>query len=239
MVVLDADKEGFLRSERALIQTIGRAARNVRGRAVMFADTVTKSMRNCILATYRRREKQQAYNSKHGLSPRSAVGSGTCSLFDIEQDALKTELLVCCRMLPYAAVCCRMLRYADARKTELQAIQYIEGRAEQTSADFEGGGAHQLPSPKRKRGRKVQDEGGERVGGVSRSGGGRGERSAGAYSSGAAKRLIESLESLDVCAEEAAREEGYLLAQEGHPLAEVVGREEAEEAAGEELEEEV
>jgi excinuclease ABC subunit B len=95
VVVLDADKEGFLRSERALIQTIGRAARNVRGRAVMFADTVTKSMRNCIAETYRRREKQQAYNSKHGFSPRSAVGSGTCSLFDIERDALKTELQVC------------------------------------------------------------------------------------------------------------------------------------------------
>jgi hypothetical protein len=129
-----------------------------------------------------------------------------------------------------------MLTYADARKSELQAIQYIEGRAEQKSTDLQGKGALQLPSPKRKRGRKVQDEGGGGVGGVSRSGGGV-ERSAGAYSSGAARNLIESLESLEVCAEEAAREEGYLLAHEGHPLAEVVGRKEAEEAAGEELEE--
>ncbi len=71
IAILDADKEGFLRSETSLIQTIGRAARNVNGKVIMYADEITKSMENAILETNRRREVQIKYNKKHNIIPKS------------------------------------------------------------------------------------------------------------------------------------------------------------------------
>jgi len=75
VAILDADKEGFLRDFRSLIQTIGRAARNVRGKAILYADKVTRSMARCIEETDRRREKQLSFNEEHGITPRTIVKS--------------------------------------------------------------------------------------------------------------------------------------------------------------------
>lgn len=84
VAILDADKEGFLRSERSLIQTIGRAARNLHGKAILYADHITKSMEKAITETNRRREKQMKFNEEHGITPQ-ALNKKVGELLDIGQ----------------------------------------------------------------------------------------------------------------------------------------------------------
>ena len=90
VAILDADKEGFLRSETSLIQTIGRAARNAEGRVIMYADTITDSMRIAIDETMRRRSMQQKYNEEHGITP-TTVKKAVRHLISISKEVAETE----------------------------------------------------------------------------------------------------------------------------------------------------
>ena len=89
--ILDADKEGFLRSKTSLVQTIGRAARNAEGRVILYADTITKSLDYAITETNRRREKQIKYNKKHGITPQSIKKNVSNILSDVFSDPKKMQ----------------------------------------------------------------------------------------------------------------------------------------------------
>ncbi|MDD7616829.1 MAG: excinuclease ABC subunit UvrB [bacterium] len=90
IVILDADKEGFLRSSRSLIQVVGRAARNANGKAIMYADTITESMQTCIDETNRRREIQEKYNDENGIIPTTIIKPITAPIHNTESEAEST-----------------------------------------------------------------------------------------------------------------------------------------------------
>ena len=94
VAIMDADKEGFLRSTRSLIQTIGRAARNANGRVILYGDTITESMRAALDETSRRREKQMAYNTEHNITPQTITKAIFDEVGDIEEKTDKARRFV-------------------------------------------------------------------------------------------------------------------------------------------------
>jgi Helicase conserved C-terminal domain/Ultra-violet resistance protein B/GIY-YIG catalytic domain len=94
VAILNADSEGFLRCETSLLQTVGRAARNVDGTAILYADRITDSMQKCIEATSTRRKKQIQYNEDFGLTMTSTIGSSVQSIFDLSKDQIDAEFQV-------------------------------------------------------------------------------------------------------------------------------------------------
>jgi excinuclease ABC subunit B len=105
VAILDADKEGFLRSERSIVQTIGRAARHVHGTAILYADKITHSMQRAMIETERRRERQIAFNAEHGITPRG-VSKLVTDMIDVAYDAesAQSDLKVAQQQAAYAAM---------------------------------------------------------------------------------------------------------------------------------------
>lgn len=134
VAILDADKEGFLRSERSLIQTIGRAARNLEGRAILYADRITGSMQRAIDETDRRRAKQQQFNLEHGISP-TAIKKKIADVMDLGQDAAPA--------LPMVAEKVRLIKGKTSYQVEAE-IKQLEQKMLQHARDLEFEQAAQL-----------------------------------------------------------------------------------------------
>lgn len=133
VAILDADKEGFLRAERALIQTIGRAARNEQGRVIMYADKMTDSMNYAIEETERRREIQMAYNKEHGIVPKTIkkeVRDLIRITHDVESEEREENILVQFKQLS------RLQREEELERLEMEMRQYAKDLNFEAAADL-------------------------------------------------------------------------------------------------------
>lgn len=134
VAIIDADKEGFLRSERSLMQTAGRTARNVNGKVIMYADRITESMRKTIDETNRRRKLQQEYNEKHGIEPKTIYKSmeeimSSTSIADIRKKEVQ-------EVFSFSKVAEPVLKYmSNDQKQEL--IEELNGQMHQAAKDLE------------------------------------------------------------------------------------------------------
>ncbi len=172
VAILDADKEGFLRSETALIQTIGRAARHVEGKVIMYADRITNSMARAIDETTRRRAKQVAYNTEHGIEPRSIMKAIRDLTNEIAQEHQK-ELAVAEQQAPYVTTAQlpkdelnRLIKELEKQmKTAAQSLEFEKAAAlrdqimelRQTMALKEAGASEDMPTWERMR--KLEEAG--------------------------------------------------------------------------------
>jgi excinuclease ABC subunit B len=138
VAILDADKEGFLRSDRSLIQTIGRAARNLNGRAILYADRITGSMERALEETDRRRKKQQAFNKKHGITPRGVQKA----VPDIMEGAYAPGGA---SPRQYARIADEVIEYAGMSPAELQKqVQVLEQQMYEHAKNLEFEGAAKI-----------------------------------------------------------------------------------------------
>lgn len=136
VAILDADKEGFLRSERSLIQTIGRAARNLQGKAILYADNITKSMKKAMDETSRRREKQQAYNEKMGIEPQ-ALKRNVKDIMDLG-DITKSRKQRTSKVVPLAKVAEESASYDTMTPQQLEKeINRLEAQMYKHAQDLE------------------------------------------------------------------------------------------------------
>lgn len=133
VIILDADKEGFLRSERSLVQTIGRAARNDQGRVIMYADRITDSMQKAIDETERRREIQMAYNKEHGITPKT-IKKEVRNLISITHDVVAEEQEE--NILQQFKSLSRMQREEELERLELEMRQYAKDLNFEAAADM-------------------------------------------------------------------------------------------------------
>ena len=141
VAVLDADKEGFLRSETSLVQTMGRAARNAEGKVILYADTVTRSMHNAISETQRRRKIQTEYNERNGIVPKTIVKK-VADLIEIsskvpsETKSKKTSKLSKAQREELIAQLTKEMK-AAARILEFEHAAYLRDRIERIKAGKE------------------------------------------------------------------------------------------------------